>query len=256
LNDAAIKADKGQHEYELQSKNEGVTTGRLTSFAMEVDPAKMSDDASDAAVNTLQLWLTAQKLFQTIINSQNTIPSPIRDIVRHVKSELESSNFGDLVQLRGMGAFFFLRMICPCLLTPHTYGLLEENPHPICQRQLVLLAKVMQNLANNTLPGTKEDFMKKLNDFISSNAEKLTEFYGTLIANTDGNEGLITEISIPDDVRHEALTQVLNFIVEHREELPLDNLDHELREALEDILNDSGNEQLSGSKRKKSTKKY
>jgi neurofibromin 1 len=67
--------------------------------------------------------------------------------------------------LKAIGGFLFLRFIGPALTAPHAYGLLESPPNPVCQRQLVLIGKVMQNLANMTLPGTKEQFMNQLRDF-------------------------------------------------------------------------------------------
>mgnify|MGYP001065883202 FL=1 len=35
----------------------------------------------------------------------------------------------------------------------------------------------MQNLSNDTLPGAKEEYMKRLNDFITSNSDELRDFF-------------------------------------------------------------------------------
>lgn len=43
---------------------------------------------------------------------------------------------------------------------------LKEPPREGCQRNIVLVSKLMQNLANNTLPGNKETYMQKLNEWI------------------------------------------------------------------------------------------
>ena len=51
----------------------------------------------------------------------------------------------------------------------------------MAQRQLILIAKVMQNLANDTLPSKKEGYMERLNEFITSNQERLRAFYADLI---------------------------------------------------------------------------
>jgi hypothetical protein len=44
-------------------------------------------------------------------------------------------------------------------MAPQVYGLLKEPPHSTAQRQLILIAKVLQNLANDTLPGKKEGYV-------------------------------------------------------------------------------------------------
>merc|ERR1712146_662805 len=54
---------------------------------------------------------------------------------------------------------------------PQAYGLFSEAPRPQCQRQLVLISKVLQNLANGVEFGKKEEFMQVMNDFIRTNAE-------------------------------------------------------------------------------------
>lgn len=66
---------------------------------------------------------------------------------------------------QALGSFFFLRFICPAIIAPHVYGLQKglqhkslleltklfflEPPNEAFQRQLVLLSKVIQGLANN-----------------------------------------------------------------------------------------------------------
>ena len=99
-----------------------------------------------------------------------------------------------------MGGFLFLRYICPSILAPHLCGLLDgtslkkkalkkmahvipflEPPLPTAQRQLILVAKVVQNLSNNTLPGAKEAYMQRLNDFITNNQTDLQAFFDEIL---------------------------------------------------------------------------
>jgi hypothetical protein len=43
---------------------------------MELDPRKMPE-ASDPKVNTLQLWLTAQKIFSSLVRSLDEMPKEL-----------------------------------------------------------------------------------------------------------------------------------------------------------------------------------
>jgi len=43
---------------------------------MEIDPTKL-DDAADPKVNTLELWLIAQKIFSCIVRSVNFMPAEL-----------------------------------------------------------------------------------------------------------------------------------------------------------------------------------
>ena len=58
---------------------------------------------------------------------------------------------------------------------------LAEPPSPTAQRQYILISKVLQNLANNTLPGAKEEYMRALNDFITTNLEEMKDFFEKIL---------------------------------------------------------------------------
>lgn len=96
---------------------------------MEIDPNKM-DDASDRTINSLELWLVAQKLFKCIISSERAMPTQIKQLIRHIDSEV-GGKFTEQAQFRAKGGFLFLRMISPALMAPPAYGLLQSPPHPV-----------------------------------------------------------------------------------------------------------------------------
>lgn len=71
-------------------------------------------------------------------------------------------------------------------MTPHVYGLLANAPEPEFQRILVLVSKILQNLANNTLPGKKEGYMEQLNEFVTGNIDKLNQFFDNIVKQSRG----------------------------------------------------------------------
>ncbi|ETN06967.1 hypothetical protein PPTG_12940 [Phytophthora nicotianae INRA-310] len=82
-----------------------------------------------------------------------------------------------------LGGLVFLRFLCPALVVPHKMNLTPENaaPDKQMQRTLVLLAKLMQSLANNVEYSTStESFMVPFNSFLARNRPKLTRFYDQL----------------------------------------------------------------------------
>lgn len=82
---------------------------------------------------------------------------------------------------KAVGGFLFLRFICPAITAPQYYGLLQQNPNEVVQRQLVLIAKVLQNLANMASVNTKEQYMEKVADFVDRNIPKIKNFYTSLL---------------------------------------------------------------------------
>lgn len=74
----------------------------------------------------------------------------------------------------------FLRFINPAVLMPTNYGLVKDDPTSNTKRQLVLITKVLQNLAGGVEFGKKEQYMVKLNPFIKQNTDKMQGFLGEL----------------------------------------------------------------------------
>jgi len=174
---------------------------------MEIDPTKM-DEAADPKVNTLQLWLTAQKIFSSISRSAGTMPKELADVLVFIYRVVAEKFEGE--EYKAMGGFLFLRFICPSIIAPHIYGLLEDTPSPTAQRQLILLGKVLQNVSNNTLPGAKEAYMIKLNEFITNNQDDLRNFFDTIL---NSNSLDTSETEVPDIVKRNSLAQVLNVLI-------------------------------------------
>jgi hypothetical protein len=83
-------------------------------------------------------------------------------------------------QVRSLeGGFLFLRFFTPALVSPETVCafLRDKPPSRILRRNLVLVAKVIQNLSNGVKFGPKEKFMQRLNPWLDRNSKKIEEFF-------------------------------------------------------------------------------
>jgi len=96
-----------------------------------------------------------------------------------------------------VGSFIFLRFFCPAIVAPETIDLDASSDSREVRRALLLITKVIQNLANNMVFGNKEPHMKVLNSFLSENIRQVTKFlsdvavsyYGlTFIYGAEGNQ--------------------------------------------------------------------
>ncbi|RWS24493.1 ras GTPase-activating protein 1-like protein, partial [Leptotrombidium deliense] len=96
-----------------------------------------------------------------------------RDNVRN-----DEQSFELLIQLlfyviRG---FIFLRLVCPAILNPRQFNLINDTPSEVAARSLILIAKCLQNLANLVEFGTKEPWMEVVNPFILKNKARMMKF--------------------------------------------------------------------------------
>lgn len=105
-------------------------------------------------------------------------PSHIRQICYAVKESV-SHRFPDATYT-AVGAFIFLRVFCPAIISPETMRVFAPADSfaasKVLSRGLLFATKIIQNLANNVLFGPKELYMVPLNDFLTGNFYRVTSF--------------------------------------------------------------------------------
>lgn len=79
-----------------------------------------------------------------------------------------------------ISASIFLRFLCPAILSPSLFNITNELPSARATRNLTLVAKTLQTLANFTRFQAKESFMEFLNDFLEQEAPRMKEFLHTI----------------------------------------------------------------------------
>jgi len=65
-------------------------------------------------------------------------------------------------------------------VAPEGYGIIEQVPDTKARRSLILVSKILQNLANQVEFGSKEDYMCIMNSFITGNMVAMTTFVDQL----------------------------------------------------------------------------
>ena len=81
-----------------------------------------------------------------------------------------------------LSGFLFLRFLVPAILSPHNFNLTIGILDNRSKRTLMLIGKVLQNLANLTIFGQKESFMTCMNDFLESHWPKMKNILDLLSA--------------------------------------------------------------------------
>ncbi|KAG6037539.1 hypothetical protein E4U41_005005 [Claviceps citrina] len=147
---------------------------------LEMDPARVSAP-EDLQKNAAQLQIVAKVFMDDICASVADVPASFRKICSII-SDAVLPRFPN-AKYTAVGAFVFLRFFCPAIVAPETDHLVSASPTKGMRRGLLLIAKIIQNLANNVLFGTKEPYMFPLNPFLVQNIHLVT--------------GFLREISVP-----------------------------------------------------------
>ena len=217
----------------------------VLSTEFEVDPTKLGAGADEEA-QTYMLSQRARQLVLCITQSTPHLPAELRALAAMLAAKV-AERFPDAEHI-AVGGTFFLRFICPAVIAPHCYGLLltPDRRTPVVpgdrlQRQLVLLGKVLQNLANGVLFGKKEPFMLPMNEFISNNLPLVNDWMDTISASTAGVRFAEQATPVPP----KTLTDSYSFLAAHiraampkiRAALQAQNAPPELAQRLENVVN-------------------
>uniref|UniRef100_A0A9J2Q6L1 Ras-GAP domain-containing protein n=1 Tax=Ascaris lumbricoides TaxID=6252 RepID=A0A9J2Q6L1_ASCLU len=98
--------------------------------------------------------------------STSSFPLELRDIFDSLRRRLEQADRRDLADTL-ISSSIFLRFLCPAILSPSLFNLVSEYPSGSAARNLTLIAKTLQTLANFTKFGGKEHYMEFMNEFVT-----------------------------------------------------------------------------------------
>ncbi|KAM6037603.1 RAS protein activator like-3 isoform 1-T1 [Theristicus caerulescens] len=154
----------------------------------EVDPSKCAGlDLSDNQNNLRQV---CEETFQSIAASCDAFPAELGEIFAAWQEECTARGKAPIGQ-RLVSASLFLRFLCPAVMSPSLFGLVQEYPSEATARTLTLVAKVIQNLANFTTFGEKEAYMGFMNEFLEHNWSTMTAFLQS-VANPESSVHMAT----------------------------------------------------------------
>lgn len=119
----------------------------------ELNPAKLdSHEISQKACENFETLLEVlDELVSDIYDSVSCYPMRIRYLLAYMQTLVKQRWPQEpLARTRVVSGFLFLRLICPTILTPKHLNLINETPSENAIRNLTLVAKCLQNLANLT----------------------------------------------------------------------------------------------------------
>lgn len=143
----------------------------------ECDPAKVPA-GSKMGERLKRVALAADSIVNSVDAHLEELPRDVRQFFNRVFHDVQHCFPGNFRPVAA--GFLFLRFLCPAILAPQIFHLVPEAPQGDAQRALVLVAKVMQNLANGVEFGKKEAFLEPLNKWLRAKLPQVEILYERL----------------------------------------------------------------------------
>jgi len=114
---------------------------------------------------------------------------------------------------RLLGSFFFLRVVCPAIINPIAYGMMTAEKDFEIKRGLVIIAKMLQTLANGE-SSFSEEYMVPMQPFLQENACVMTEITRKLISSPEsgGVDSTIAYLNMEEKIK--CVTVILHELIQ------------------------------------------
>jgi len=141
---------------------------------LEVDPIKINNP-DILRSHRQDLRNIVSIIWKRIANSHSIFPVQLQRCFHKIRLFLENVGKGEMVD-KLVSSCLFLRYLCPAIFGPNLFNITDEFPSERSNRNLTLIAKTLQTLANFARYEGKENSMEFMNDWLDDEMVNMKSF--------------------------------------------------------------------------------
>lgn len=136
----------------------------------------VNDDDLDVEQNVDKFFYYLSKIISNICTSIDTIPIELKALCSNIRQLVLKKTQDDSIAMLVISSFLFLRFICPAIVSPESENIIFNTPTKQEKRAYIQLAKMFQNLANDSIPSIRWPLLIEKKQQLANMKDQLFDF--------------------------------------------------------------------------------
>ena len=132
------------------------------------NPIEFDESADDEGGKSSAIGAWFERFVRTLTQPQalESLPAEMKELLHEMGRLGEKAHHPERLRVLVPSSYLILRFVNPALLTPEAHGIIETAPSDTARSSLKLMAKLVQNAANGSMP--KESRLEPLKPFVAA----------------------------------------------------------------------------------------
>lgn len=182
-NDATANIENNAQLNTMQPDEKLCLSSPNTPISYEIDSTRLEENGN-IIVNAQNLLKLTKQILDSILSSASDFPPQLNSMCICLRQVLSKKYPNSSTNLKAVGTVMFLRFINPAIVSPYEAGIVDRQPDARTMRGLMLVSKILQNIANN-VEFSKEGHMLPFNSFVRTHFEPMRKWVSEISTERD-----------------------------------------------------------------------